>query len=371
MPVSGSLFVRLGAFLRLLLAGAAVVTGILLLLCAYSPWLSPDSFPRLALLGMLFPVFVVVNVVVLVFWLIFHVRYALMPFTALLLSAPVLWDYCPLNWPSSPKDDCLKVLTYNVLGFHDARSRKASHEEILDYLSGSGADVILLQEAYASKEMSVKKLDRTLRSWGYYTLHPANVAVSANLCYSKYPVLSAEQIPYREDAANGSVAYRILYAPGDTLLVVNNHLQSYHFSTDEREAYQKMLASPERKTLKSSTRILARRMKEALQERAPEVQTVLDYMARSGCKSIIAGGDFNDTPVSYVYRRFSEQLTNAFEQSGTGLGWSFNQRGFYVRIDHLFFSDDWTSCASTVDKRISVSDHYPHYTYLRRNTARP
>lgn len=371
MPVSGSLFSRLGVFLRLLLAGATVVTGALLLLCAYSPWLSPETFPRLALLGMLFPVFVAVNVAVLFFWLVFHVRYVLIPLAALLLSVPVLWDYCPLNWSTHPKDDCLKVLTYNVLNFYNARSREASHEEILDYLSGSGADIILLQEVYSTKKMPTEKLDKTLRSWGYHVLRPDYISFSANVCYSKYPVLSAELIPYRPDAENGAVAYRILYAPGDTLLAVNVHLQSYQFSEDERKAYQKMLDSPERETLKNSTRALARRMKNALQSRSPEVQAVLNYIADSGCRSVIVGGDFNDTPVSYVYRCFSEQLTNAFEQSGTGLGWSYNQRGFYVRIDHIFFSDDWESCASTVDKRISVSDHYPHYTYLSRKPACP
>lgn len=371
MPVSGNIFVRIGMFLRSLLAGATLVTGVTMLLCAYSPWLSPVVYPRLSLLGLLFPVFVAINIGLLIFWLVFYVRYTLIPLSALLFSVPVLWDYCPLNLPSSPKEDCVKVLTYNVLGFYDVISKQSSHKAVLDYLSGSGADIILLQEAYPTKDFSIKELDETLRSWGYYTLRPENMRGMANICYSKFPVLSAERIPYREDQGNGSVAFRLEYAPGDTLLVVNNHLESYKLTDNDRKQYRQMLTEPERKTLEEGTRTLVHKMKEAVKARAPEVDVVLDYIARSGCRSVIAGGDFNDTPVSYTYRRFSNQLTNAFEQSGSGFGWSYNSSGFYVRIDHIFFSDDWESCCSTVDKSIAVSDHYPHYTTLRRVSTRP
>ena len=37
----------------------------------------------------------------------------------------------------------------------------------------------------------------------------------------------------------------------------------------------------------------------------------------------------------------------------------------YVRIDHLFCSDDITPYACAVDNQIKASDHYPIYCWLK------
>ena len=49
-----------------------------------------------------------------------------------------------------------------------------------------------------------------------------------------------------------------------------------------------------------------------------------------------------------------------------GLGLSYNQKGFYFRIDHVFVSDYWQTYETHVDKSAPWSDHYPMITYLKK-----
>ena len=48
-------------------------------------------------------------------------------------------------------------------------------------------------------------------------------------------------------------------------------------------------------------------------------------------------GDFNDTPVSYTYRRVSRKLQDAFREAGRG--YSHTYRGFFdmLRIDYVLY----------------------------------
>jgi endonuclease/exonuclease/phosphatase family metal-dependent hydrolase len=57
-------------------------------------------------------------------------------------------------------------------------------------------------------------------------------------------------------------------------------------------------------------------------------------------------------------------LNDAFAESGQGLGVSFNQNKFYFRIDHILTSRNFRTYNCTVDRSISVSDHYPIWCYL-------
>ena len=56
----------------------------------------------------------------------------------------------------------------------------------------------------------------------------------------------------------------------------------------------------------------------------------------------------------------------AYRDSGLGIGISYNQRGFPVRIDHVFMSKDWKSSQTRIVDKLEVSDHYPIVTYLHK-----
>jgi endonuclease/exonuclease/phosphatase family metal-dependent hydrolase len=79
---------------------------------------------------------------------------------------------------------------------------------------------------------------------------------------------------------------------------------------------------------------------------------------------IVVCGDFNDTPISYAYRTIKGDLEDAFVESGSGMGISFNRYRFLFRIDYILHSKNMKAYNCTVGK-LKVSDHYPVCTYLQ------
>lgn len=344
-----------------MIAGANVTSSLLLLLSCWSVYLLPENYPRLALFGLTFPFFVLINLFFLCGWLIFYVRYAWISAVALLLSAPFIYDYAPFNLKKDPPKSALKVLTYNVAFFGGAEeSQKGEENEILQYILESDADIVCLQEASGSVRAF---LDKKMKKAGYHV--PAVVNDGKELlehAYFKMPVLSVESIKY-DSESNGSVAYHVVYE-GDTLLVVNNHLESNRLTVEDKTAYKNMIFDPQKETMENGMKLLMNKMAHAAAIRSPQVDIVLKYIKRDRCKSVLVCGDFNDSPISYTCNRFGKNLVSSYVESGNGPGFSYNKDLFYVRIDHIFHSKNLKSYATQIDRSIKTSDHYPLITYI-------
>lgn len=72
----------------------------------------------------------------------------------------------------------------------------------------------------------------------------------------------------------------------------------------------------------------------------------------------IVCGDFNDTPMSYVYRKMARGMNDAFAECGEG--YSYTYRGFFdmLRIDYVLASPDLQMLSYEVP-HLGCSDHYP------------
>ena len=80
---------------------------------------------------------------------------------------------------------------------------------------------------------------------------------------------------------------------------------------------------------------------------------------------VIVAGDFNDTPVSYTYRKMRRGLRDAFVEAGYGAG--FTYRGKYPpnRIDYILYNEE-IECNDFDIVKARYSDHYPIIAYFRR-----
>lgn len=56
---------------------------------------------------------------------------------------------------------------------------------------------------------------------------------------------------------------------------------------------------------------------------------------------MIVCGDFNDTPMSYTYRRMRGDFIDAFKRKGQGMVFTYRRLMGVLRIDYLFHSDDF------------------------------
>lgn len=342
-----------------MIAVANVATVVIMFLVGHSDCLNPVSFPILSNAGLIFPVLLAVNFFFLLFWLVCKLRNALIPFLGFLVCYAPVRRYAPLNVSREAPEGSVKVLSYNVLNYGSDEMAEDDINPIVDYIQRQDADVVCLQEAMPNSESKSAQVDTILRPmYPYYDMfcHPNGGDCLA--VFSKYPILSKEQIEY-ESKGNLSVAYR-LKIHGEEVLLVNNHLETTGLSLEDRAQFKKMLKGKMRTdTAEQTSKTLAIKLGEATRKRAPQAEAVAAYVRRHKNMSIILCGDFNDGPISYAHRVISDGLTDCYVESGNGPGVSYHYNGFYVRIDNIMCSKDWTPYECKVDDEISTSDHYP------------
>ena len=292
-------------FTRNLIIGANVATVIMMLLVGYSGRLNPESFPILSNACLAFPIFLVINVFFLFFWLLFYPKGALVSLLGIIISYVPVRTYCPLNLKSEKPVGCIKVMTYNVDGSMkketDAQGRVTY--PALEYIGASGADVVCVQEAYMTREKAA-----SLRHIYQYADTARNEHGGSCLTlFSKFPIINKEHIRLG-NSLNTSAAF-YLKIKNDTVIVVNNHLESNNLSLKDRENFEKMAeGSQDRELAGKESKLLMEKLAEASKIRAPQAGKVATYIRNHSHYPIIVCGDFNDNPLSYVHHTIAEGL---------------------------------------------------------------
>ena len=357
----------MGRFLAyLLLAVNAFLVG-MMVLCAYSPCLNPRLSPLASCLGLAFPLFLCAALAFLLLWLFVKRRYALLPLAGLLVCLPQIHTYVPLHFAAEevPREH-VKLLSYNIMAFGGMK-KSGGTNPILDYLAGSGADIICLQEyAVSANPEFVTRQDvrKALSMYPYSTVDQVRKGGTQLACFSKFPILSVQKVPY-ESTANGSMAYT-LKVGADTLLLVNNHLESNKFTREDRGLYEDLIDNPDAQKVKERLRPFLQKLASATAIRAAQADSLARLVDTTPCSSVVVCGDFNDVSISYAHRVLARRLHDAFTDSGCGLGISYNQNKFYFRIDHILVSPNLKTYSCTVDNSVRASDHYPIWCYLSK-----
>ena len=356
--------IHLGKFLGYILLGVNAVMAALLCLSAFSPSLNPHTSPVASCAGLFFPIFLIFNVAFLLFWLVAYRRYALFPILVLLICWNSIQTYLPMNWfQGDAPEGAIKVLSYNTRGFGDMQAHtKEKPNEVLKYLQDSDADIICLQEYVWGGKLKKKDIDYALRKYPYRHYHSLADGGNGLGCYSRYPILSAKPVKYKS-ASNGSIAYYIK-VENDTLVVINNHLESNRILPDDVETYRDMVDSPNQENVSTGLRKLMKKFVDANAVRSNQADVLYETIRGLMGKKMVVCGDFNDTPISYTHHLLSEDLQDAFVESGSGLGISFNRNRMYFRIDHILTSKNLSIHECRVDDSIQASDHNPIWCLL-------
>ncbi|HEX8532431.1 MAG TPA: endonuclease/exonuclease/phosphatase family protein, partial [Cytophagales bacterium] len=87
---------------------------------------------------------------------------------------------------------------------------------------------------------------------------------------------------------------------------------------------------------------------------------LVDRFVRESPHKVILCGDFNDIPYSYTYQRMRRQLRNAFEDAGSGFGFTLNDdKLFFLRIDNQFYDKALNVHDFQTHRDVTYSDHFP------------
>ena len=356
---------QLKTFTINMVAGANIVTVILMLSAGYSDRINPVEHPILACFGMTFPIFLFCNLLFLFFWLTFKWRKIWIPVVGYLLAYFPLSIYMPINMRQEVPEDAIKLLSYNVCSYGGNYKYEHGFDTVYNYLKRQNADIVCLQEDCDSWRRYVFIRYEKIYPYNDTTVFYNDArGMNAVGIHTRFPIIRKERIPYHSNE-NGSVAY-FLNTGHDTLLVINNHLEGTHLSYKDRANYERMLhGKMEKDTAKQESLLLLEKLGKAAAKRAPEAEAVHRYIEEHSQYPVIVCGDFNDNPISYSRRTIAEGLTDCFVTTGRGVGLSYNQKGFYFRIDHILCSPDIQPFNCQIDDEMDASDHFPIICWLK------
>lgn len=346
---------------------------LLYLLSIYSAFFGGWFGAMLSPLNTVYPVFLVLLVIVLMDTIrCRNKKYIIFISSILILSIPLIWKYCPLNFKDEVTKDNrtdISVISYNVNIFKMDSRYSAMPSGIIAYLQEKDADIVCLQEAtlqpYSHYGLTLEEIKKVAgKKYPFIECDMAKDTFGSRLMIlSKFPIKGKRNLNLNS-SFNGAMAYT-LDINGDSVLVINAHLESFKLkmpfkSREESIKHIKETIASTKSAISSKKGIIR-----SYYLRNKQADDIVDFIKRNGNKKVIVCGDFNDTPNSYAVSKVGRNLNNCFTASGTGFGISFRSNIFIVRIDNIFVSDNFKPIYSKVFNDIELSDHYPIYTIIR------
>ena len=363
------LFITFRKITLSLIALINVIVVVIMLICAWAGHISPARHPICEVISLGFPIPLAINLFFLVFWLLVSVRYALISLVGLLLCFNSVRDFCPFNFPGDQSECQLKVLSFNLNNYNGSTKSDSDYIAITKYIIDSGADIVCMQESQIGNKKFQNVISSMLENVYPYRRDDRKPGHVKQSFYSKYPIRWAKDVPFETDprmpkdgSKNSSMVY-CLSMGEDTLLVFNCHLASQRFVSKEKNELQDFV---ERKTDRFDEKPLFSKIMTSGEERALQADFLSRTLKKHADASVVLCGDFNSSPTSYAHHAIAKRLTDCYRQAGNGVGFSYSHYGMYVRIDHIFCSDDWVPVSCEIDKNFTVSDHLPAICCLKK-----
>lgn len=350
-----------------------VISVIGLLITGYSYMLSPLERPTLSMMGYIFPFFLFLTGLFLVFWVFVKFRYVLISFAGLVLAFQPVTLYCPLNSYSdyeknkSGDSECipLTVISYNTCSWgsiDNSGFKKENAESVIEYIASQNPDIVCLQESDISSKVNdiIKDfLPEMKYRVSFKSVDDKRITVTF---LSRYPIKREEKIDI-PSKGNGAGAIWV-DIKGKTLMVVNCHLETQSLSTDERAKFSRLVhdvakGEAEKDSVESGSSYFLGKLSASAQKRAPQADIIAEFIEKNSDTPTIVCGDFNDIPLSYTHYAISKNLTDCFQKKGRGFGFSYCHNAMRVRIDHILCSSDIEPLMCKVDSEMKSSDHFP------------
>ena len=226
-------------------------------------------------------------------------------------------------------------------------THKPEKNEVLQYLVAQDADVICLQEVdvyKSAKFLTLPDVKRTLSSKYPYSYLDFSVYNKRHqygtMVWSKYPLINKQSIRYE---SHGNLSNRCDMVVGkDTIRLINNHLESYRFVSEDLNDVDSIEA----------------KWRRAIPVRNRQARIVRREIDRSPYPVIVVG-DFNSVACSFAYLWISRGLHDAWnEVHPWSWGATYDYKGIGLRIDYILCSDPLRPVRCSVPST-SASDHKP------------
>jgi endonuclease/exonuclease/phosphatase family metal-dependent hydrolase len=354
-------------FLYKVLLAINAFFGLALLISYLAVHINPDTFVLPAFFGLAYPYLLFINIILVVIWAVMLRFEAFISLIIIAVGITHLSNYIRIQKPSGDKSGTFKVLSYNLRLFNVYEGPNANSEnKVLAFLKSQKPDILCLQEFFIDGVPSEKEASINAALGGKYYSHLKIIGRGRDRYYgivtfSRFPIVRKGEIIH--PGSSSLSIFSDIVIDKDTFRVFNNHLQSFRLRKMERSFIEEVTASAGNETL-DEVKSLSVSLKKGFVIRAHQAQSLKAQIDHSPYPVIVAG-DFNDTPVSYSYRKIRKGLNDAFVNSGYGAGFTYKGNYPANRIDYILFDNALESRYFEITK-VRYSDHYPVIAYFKK-----
>lgn len=344
----------------------SLVVGATMVVTYFVPYLDPSGAWFFPLLGLAAPAVYVATVVLALYWIIRWrwVRAGAMLAVVVAGMFKVSLFYRPELRRHYGNETAVrgafKVMTYNVRNFYGEDGR-SSVDSIVRLIGETEPDIVCLQEfnaRLAGRSGALDLLDDKYERASFGRSQHDSLDEYTMAIWSKYRILRSGVV-----LTPSTSVWADVMVGEDTVRIFNNHLRSTAIKAadDDYITNRRFLSDTARE---DKIRSIVGRFRENSVLRAAQVDSIAREIGTVPTRCIVCG-DFNDTPMSYAYRKMARGLRDAFSVCGSGYSHTF--RGFFntLRIDYVLVSDGLEPVSYAV-LPADCSDHLPVVAELKK-----
>ena len=344
-----------------------LITVLLIGLAYLSVYVSPAHIGFVSLIGFGFSVLWLINLFFVIFWIFRKRKRIVFSLLAIVVTWSLWWAMFPINInrniSSKDLNNPLQVMSYNVRMFDKYvwTGDKETPQKIYDFIKDQNPDVLCIQEFYInnkSPQYSENNILSRFKQFKYkhleYNIQTKSGKKYGLATFSKYPITNQKPLLF-ENTTNFSIQTDI-EVKGQTIRVFNNHLESIRLQRANYNFIDSIEFKSDRER-RDGVYDIFKKLNKAVTQRATQAQTIGRHIQNSPYPAVVCG-DFNDTPASYVYHKVRGKLKDAFIESGSGIGGTYNGNLPSFRIDFIFHDARFKSYNYNREKK-DLSDHYP------------
>lgn len=330
-----------------------IILAIALLLSYASTEIDPMEFWPLSFFGLSYPILLIANILMILYWLIAKPWRSLLSVGAIILGWQVLTSFINISSiEHKGSTHAVKLMSYNIHNAHwaytkDKETRKIRSTEIAQFIKKQEVDILCTQETagFAHDIIMRNKYADNKRHY---------IKGKGAAIWTKYPIIKKGYVDF--GTKTNSCLWADIALTVDTIRVYNVHLMSNQISKISTQMMEGEVALNDKKTWNSIGDIL-QRYKVANQKRSVQVTLVKKHMETSPYPVILMG-DFNDPPSSYTYSQLISGRQDAFAERGVGVSSTYAGSIPLLRIDYIMPDQDFRVLDYELLK-VPYSDHYP------------
>lgn len=318
-----------------------IVLVILTLMGYILPSLAPKLFPFLAVLTLILPTLLILNLVFVIYWLLQLKKQIFLSVFVFLIGYTFFTKFYKFQAKNEEVTETdFTVLSYNVRLFNLFQWLPEGNipENIQRFIEEQKPDIICFQEYSKSAEYELS--DYKFR---HIIMH-GNKIKTGQAIFSKFRIIDQGEIALPN--SDNNVVYADIVKQNDTIRVYSIHLQSVNISPDLNEIDE------------SKSKRIFNRLSEAFKVQQIQSELIQSHMNDFTGHKIVCG-DMNNTAFSYVYKNVKGTMNDAFVEAGKGFGQTYSYQYYPARIDYILVDDVFEVKEFKTFKDFKNSDHFP------------